>query len=127
VANILVVDDDAANRLLLTTILEHHAHAVVECADGASASAALDRRRPDLIIADMQMPGVDGLEFIRLLREDARHDRVAILLHTATAEDDALHNLVRAYRIDGILPKPSEPDQVLRAVEAALARLSERA
>jgi len=124
-ATILVVDDDAVSRLLLATILEHRGHAVFECADGGGAIAALDDCGADLVIVDMQMPRVDGLEVIKRLRGDRRHDRTAVLLHTATPEDKALRNVADAYGIRGILAKPSEPVAVIGAVEAALNDLSD--
>jgi CheY-like chemotaxis protein len=119
-ATILVVDDDAVNRLLLATILEPRGHAVLECADGGVAIAALDDCSADLIIVDMQMPHVDGLELIKRLRRDRRHDRTAVLLYTATPEDKALRNVADAYGVRGILAKPSDPRAVIGAVDAAL-------
>lgn len=125
-ATILIVDDDAVNRLLLTTILEHRGHAVFECADGGAALAALDECDADLIIVDMQMPHVDGLAFVKQLRRDRHYDRTAVILYTATSEDKALRNVADAYGIRGILAKPSEPQAVISAVDDALSDVSDR-
>jgi CheY-like chemotaxis protein len=125
-ATILVVDDDALSRLLLATILEPRGHAVFECADGGVAIAALDDCGADLVIVDMQMPHVDGLEVVKRLRRDRHYDRTAVLLYTATPEDKALRNVADAYGVRGILAKPSEPHAVIRAVDAALGDVSDR-
>ncbi|HME81440.1 MAG TPA: response regulator [Candidatus Eremiobacteraceae bacterium] len=119
-ADILVVDDDPVNRLLLTTILEHHGHVIFEAADGTHALAWLRERSPDLIIVDLNMPHMDGLEFLKVFRADARHAAVTIILHTATTVDDGLRGLLELYAVDGVLAKPCEPHEVVRSVEAAL-------
>ncbi|HLN46934.1 MAG TPA: response regulator [Magnetospirillaceae bacterium] len=119
-ADILVVDDDPINRLLLTTILEHHGHAIFEAADGAHALGWLKERSPDLIIVDLNMPRMDGLEFLKVFRADERHAGVAVVIHTATLVDDGLRALLELYAVAGVLAKPCEPHEVVDSVESAL-------
>jgi CheY-like chemotaxis protein len=68
VARILVVDDDKTVRLLLRTILEHRGHAVVEAENGAEGLQYYRAAPADLVITDIQMPVMDGLQMIKALR-----------------------------------------------------------
>jgi CheY-like chemotaxis protein len=118
---ILVIDDDATNRLLLSTILESRGHRVIEAADGIQALAAVAEHAPSLIIMDLHMPRMDGLEFLKTLRSDDRHATSAVFIHTATSTDAALKSLIELYAVDGVLPKPFEPQELLRMVSAVMA------
>ena len=77
-STILVVDDRPTNREFAATLLGYKGHVVLEAADGAEALEAVRIHRPDLVIADVLMPLMDGYEFVRRLREDpaARETRV---------------------------------------------------
>jgi len=67
---ILVVDDQASNRDVLTTLLGYCGHRMIEAADGAEGLVVAAREQPDLIISDVLMPTMDGYEFVRRLRDD---------------------------------------------------------
>ena len=69
-ADILVVNDAPANVRLLKTILEARGYEVRSASSGAEALAAVAERRPDLVLLDVVMPGMDGLEACRRLRAD---------------------------------------------------------
>jgi CheY-like chemotaxis protein len=69
VARILVVDDDNAIRLLLRTVLERRGHSVVEAANGEEGLRCYQAAPTDLVITDLQMPVMDGLQMIRELRD----------------------------------------------------------
>lgn len=64
-AVILLIDDRAVNRQFLATLLAYAGHRTVEAADGAEGLAAVQAERPDLVITDILMPVMDGLEFVR--------------------------------------------------------------
>jgi signal transduction histidine kinase/DNA-binding response OmpR family regulator len=85
---IIVADDNADLRTYLRTLLERH-YDVEAVGDGISALAALERRRADLIICDVMMPQVDGLEVVRRLRADESTSRIPVILLSARAGDDA--------------------------------------
>ena len=70
VSRILVVDDDNAVRLLLRTLLERRGHSVVEAANGAEGLQHYRAAPTDLVITDIQMPVMDGLQMIKKLRDD---------------------------------------------------------
>jgi two-component system KDP operon response regulator KdpE len=71
VTSILLVEDDAATRHAIATYLGGHAHDVVEAGDAATAMAAWEARRPDLIVLDLGLPDEDGLTVIRHIRREA--------------------------------------------------------
>ena len=119
-ARILVVDDDANNRLLLKTILSSEQHTVFEAASATEGLIQAAERKPELIIADLRMPDVDGVTFVRMLRADPAFASIEIALHTGTPPTDALEDFLEMYRIRTVIPKPCEPEEVLLRVRAAL-------
>jgi len=120
VARILIVDDDINNRLLLRLVLEHAGHEIGEASDGGEALASAHASKPDLIIMDLHMPGMDGIEFINALRADAALADTRVALYTATSSDDSMRQFMELAGIGSVIGKPSEPPELLAAVEAAL-------
>jgi CheY-like chemotaxis protein len=82
-ATILVVDDEPANRDLLVTLLGYAQHRVLEAADGAAALVQIQAERPDLIIADVLMPTMDGYELVRRLRSQPDVAATPVVFYTA--------------------------------------------
>lgn len=119
-AKILVVDDDINNRLLLRLVLEHAGYEISEASDGGEALAVANARKPDLIIMDLYMPGMDGIQFIKALRADTALANTRVALYTATASDDSMRQFMQLAGINNIIEKPSEPPQLLASVKAAL-------
>lgn len=95
-ALILVVDDEAALRMLLREALEHIGFQVCEAVNGVQAIDQLVSRRPDLIIMDVMMPGMDGFTACTRLRESAEGGLVPILIMTALDDPDSI---ARAYEV----------------------------
>ncbi|MGB9652509.1 MAG: response regulator [Candidatus Cybelea sp.] len=119
-ARVLVVDDAPETRLLVRTLLTHAGHEVLEAADGAVALSSAAEHQPDLVLLDFSMPAMSGPEFIRALRDDPRVTRIVVALYTATAMNPALRDFMEMYEIKHVIPKPSEPRELLAAVERAL-------
>ncbi len=119
-ARVLVADDDAASRLLVATVLLRAGHTIAEAANGEAALAAVTAERPDLLLIDLNMPGLSGVDVIRRLRGDATHAELAIALYTATLPNAALRDFMEIYDVRATIPKPSEPEDLLRAVEDVL-------
>src|SRR5947208_9307744 len=82
-ATILVVDDERDLVELVRYNLERGGYGVVTACDGESAVEAAQRRRPDLVVLDVMMPGIDGLEVCRRLRADNRTAGLPIIMLTA--------------------------------------------
>ena len=82
-AVILVVEDHAMSRQMLKTLFGYGGHRVLEAADGTAALALARLENPDLIISDIVMPTMDGLQFIRLLRAEKGLDAIPVIFYTA--------------------------------------------
>jgi two-component system phosphate regulon response regulator PhoB len=82
-STVLIAEDDLAIRDLLTFLLDTSGHHVLACADGGSALAAAHREHPDLAILDVSMPGINGIEVCRRLREAADTELMPVLMLTS--------------------------------------------
>jgi CheY-like chemotaxis protein len=102
---ILVVDDQPANRALMEYLLQTLGHQARTVEDAPSALAAIAQEKPYLILMDVQLPGVDGLELTRRLKGDAATEDIYIVAVTSYAmQGDREHAL--AAGCDGYLAKP---------------------
>ena len=119
-ASILVVDDHPVAREFLVTLLGYAAHRLSEASDGVDGLEVARAERPDLIIVDLLMPTMDGFEFVRRLRQEPGLERTPIIFYTASYVDHEVRDLATACGVSAIIPKPSEPEAVLRIVSEAL-------
>lgn len=117
-AKIMVVDDSGLSRRVSRRILEGAGHQVSEADDGLAALERYGLDRPDLVLLDITMRGMDGLEVLQRLRELDPAARVVI----ATADVQAsTRELAAQGGAAGFVTKPLSADTVLRAIQAALA------
>ncbi|HEX7939823.1 MAG TPA: sigma-54 dependent transcriptional regulator [Gemmatimonadaceae bacterium] len=116
-ARILYVDDEPAIGLILQDTLEHMGHSAIGASNVPEALAALDRGSIDLIISDYKMPGLSGLQFLELLREQGRDIPLIMLTGFATIEHAVA--AIKAGAADYIT-KPMQPEQLEHAVATAL-------
>ncbi|WP_420120523.1 response regulator [Nakamurella sp.] len=115
---VLVVDDEPPIRTVLRGFLQAGGFTVVEAADGAAALAEIRRERPDLVLLDIMLPGIDGLEVLRQVRTFS--DVYVILLTARTEEVDTLVGL--GVGADDYVTKPFSPREVTARVKAVLRR-----
>src|SRR5260370_1912837 len=116
---ILVVDDDSELRDLLRDYLVRQGIEVSVLHDAGSLERRLERERPDLIVLDLMMPGVDGLTALRKLR--AAGDDIPVIMLTARADDvDRIVGLELG--ADDYLGKPFNPRELLARVQSVLRR-----
>jgi CheY-like chemotaxis protein len=120
-AEILVVDDDANNRLLVQAVAQHQGHVVHEAGTGEDALAFCAGNRVDLIILDLGLPGMDGTELLRRLRRNEAMRSVPVALYTASEPNAAMRDFMEIYGIRQLIEKPAEPDALLRAISNAIA------
>lgn len=123
-AKILVVDDRPLNRELLRTLLQYQAHQISEAGDGRQALSMARSEQPDLIITDIKMPGMDGYEFVQHLRADQQLADSQIIFYTASYKTREAQKMAASCRVEHILFKPCEPEQILETVNLALKNLS---
>jgi class 3 adenylate cyclase len=111
--HILIVDDDALNRRLLTKHLERDGHRTTDVDNGFAALSALGSERPDLVLLDIEMPGVDGIEVLERIKanEDLRH--IPVIMISGLEDTDSVVRCLEAGAED-FLPKPFDP-VILRA------------
>jgi CheY-like chemotaxis protein len=117
---ILVVDDDAAVRMVLQLAFERTEYALDAAEDGESALALARETCPDLMLLDIGMPGIDGLEVCRRLKADAATSGIKIVLLTARVQERD-REIGLAAGADGYLTKPFSPKAVIAYVDEALA------
>lgn len=116
-AKVLVVDDSNLSRRISRRILQDAGHAVVEAEDGVVALERYFIEKPDLVLLDITMKGLNGIEVLTKLREMDAHARVVI----ATADIQAsTRALTQAGGARGFVTKPLAADALLHAVQAAL-------
>jgi two-component system sensor histidine kinase/response regulator len=120
-AKILVVDDYAANRKLICSLVRDWGHDAFEAADGLEALAIVREQRPDVVICDILMPTMDGYAFVRQLRSEPAIAHTAAIFYTATFLEREAREMARACGVAQVLSKPCEPSDILAAIERALA------
>ncbi len=117
-ARILIVDDDAALLRLLSLRLRHEGHEVIEAGSGEAALARLDHELPALLVTDLRMGGMDGLQLFEAVHR--RHPLLPVLMLTAHGTiPDAVKALQRG--VFGYITKPFEARELMAEVDRALA------
>lgn len=113
---VLAVDDAVSLRNMLCDCLRGAGHRVVEASNGQEALDQLRAHRPDIVITDLTMPVMDGLDFIEAARREPEGQGLPMLLLT-TETADRLKQRAREVGATGWLTKPFDPDTVLRLVD----------
>jgi diguanylate cyclase (GGDEF)-like protein len=121
-ATILIVDTNAADRSTYTALLGNLGYRTLEASNGVEALEIARTELPDLIITDIIMPTMDGFTLVRRLRAEPLLMGVPVVFHTTSYNESEIHRLARASGIQHILRKPSEPHEILRAVNDSLKR-----
>jgi diguanylate cyclase (GGDEF)-like protein/PAS domain S-box-containing protein len=119
-ATILIVDDHVLNREFLITLLGYGGHRLIEAPGGAEALKLVRKERPDLVISDILMPNMDGYEFVTRLHADPETANVPVIFYTATYREREAIQMAESCGVRWVLPKPSDPDVILRTVHEAL-------
>ncbi|GAB4534905.1 MAG: response regulator transcription factor [Anaerolineales bacterium] len=122
-ATILVVDDEPSILKLVTSYLEKEGYRVYTAADGRAALKAAHAYKPDLIVLDIMLPGMDGIEVLTHLRRES--DVYVIMLTAKTEETDKIIGL--SVGADDYVTKPFSPRELVARVKAALRRLNSSA
>ena len=115
-ARVLVIDDDELLRRALRAVLEAAGYDVIEAAEGAAGLRVQRDQGADLVLVDIFMPGVDGLEFIRTLRAELPHAKIiAMSGGGGTGHADVLR-MAAAFGASRTLRKPFKPRDLLTAI-----------
>jgi len=115
---ILLVEDDLSTRKLQRVIIERSKYEVIEAEDAEQALQALETDSPDMIITDILMPGLSGIDFVRRLKEDPKTTRIPVLLCTSVSEQESVIEAL-SLGIAGYLLKPIVARDLLRKLSRA--------
>jgi adenylate cyclase len=111
--HILIVDDDQMNRRLLAKSLEAAGHRTTAVDNGFSALSAVEEDRPDLVLLDIEMPGLDGIEVLERLKADTNHRHIPVIMISGVEDAQSIVRCIEAGAED-FLPKPFDA-VILRA------------
>lgn len=117
---ILVVDDRAINREFLVILLNSAGYRTVEAVNGAEALHVVKQENVALIISDILMPVMDGIEFANRMQAQAGNNRIPIVFYTATYRASEALFLAQFCGVDLVLAKPAEPKVILNAITSLL-------
>ncbi|HET6500088.1 MAG TPA: response regulator [Amycolatopsis sp.] len=124
-ARVLIVDDDADIRDLVAVKLSASGYDVVTAEDGVAGLAAARREHPDVLVSDVMMPGMSGIDVCRELRREPETANLPIILLTARAQDGDVESGF-ASGADDYLIKPFNPQELLHRISALLNRTRRR-
>ena len=118
--SILIVEDDPQNMYLARFLLERAGYVVSEAKDGAAGVTAALKGEPDLVLMDILLPEIDGLEATRRIRRDSDRPMTIVALTALSMKGD--REAILDAGCDGYISKPIDPDTFVEKVEAFLDR-----
>ena len=120
-ARLLIIDDDRSMLELLRVHLKAVGHVVRTAPDAADGIRAILAEPPELILSDVAMPYLDGIELLRALRSDPLTRRIPVIFLTGRTDDDTLVK-ARQLGVDDFLTKPIQVEDLLSSIEKVLKR-----
>ncbi|RMD81685.1 MAG: response regulator [Chloroflexi bacterium] len=120
---IMIVDDYMPSHRLMSFVLEQHGYTVVTAADGEQALRRLEQFAVDLVVTDLTMPRMDGIELVRAIRADERYAVLPIIMITASPKEQ---DEVKAtgVGVNAFLTKPFDSDDLVGAIDRLMCQLS---
>jgi DNA-binding response OmpR family regulator len=115
---ILIVEDDMGFRQLLETMVRLEGHDVSLASNGETGLSQAQNKKPDIVMSDVEMPGMNGLQLVRAIRGDASLSHAYVILITGKGGQDAKLDALRA-GADDFLEKPSSRQEILGRLEIA--------
>ena len=119
-STILIVEDNEKNMKLVRDILRHNGHATLEAQTGGEGVRLASEKKPDLILMDIQLPDIDGIEALRRIRADRALDTIAVIAVSASVMPDDQQKIVTS-GFDAFVTKPINLKQFLDTVKRFLA------
>ncbi len=117
---ILIVDDDEKNRKLLRVILQHQGYETIEAKNGREAVNMAIENIPDLILMDIRMPVMDGLEAIRLLRSETSVSKIPVIVLTSSVIQQEREKIISESGCDGYITKPIDIQKFIETIKKYL-------
>ena len=116
-----MIDDDAQVRALVAAILESEGYEVRGATGGVEGLTLADTEPPDVVLLDLQMPGMNGYEVCRVLRQGPKTRRIPVVMVTAS-DDPHLNREAYAAGAHACVPKPFRKEGLIAIIQAALAQ-----
>lgn len=113
---ILIIDDNEQNRLLMSDILQYRGYEILEAEDGEKGISMAAEIKPDLILLDMQMPGIDGFAAAKMLKSDPLTKDIKVIVVTSLAMKGDREKII-ALGVDDYIAKPIDTRQFPVLVE----------
>jgi CheY-like chemotaxis protein len=122
---IMIVDDYAPTHRLMSFVLEQHGYTVITAIDGEQALSRLHTHTVDLVVTDLTMPRMDGIELVRAIRTDERYTHLPIIMITGSVKEQ---DEVKAagVGVNAFLTKPVDSDDLVNEVDRLLHQESSR-
>jgi CheY-like chemotaxis protein len=111
-AKIMVVDDSPDIIWIYTTILEKAGHTIISASSGEEALRILEKESPDLILLDIMMPGMDGWEVCRRIKENEKTKKIIVVMVSVRAEEEDIKKSIEYAHADAHVNKLSSADIV---------------
>jgi two-component system, cell cycle response regulator DivK len=124
-STILIAEDNAVNRELLREILEANEYLTVEARDGREALAKIEESRPDVMLLDINMPGLDGFSVLKRVREHPHLSNLPVLAVTAYAMKEDRDRVLGA-GFNGYISKPIQAAVLLKLLGSVVGRSNKR-
>lgn len=125
-ARILIIEDNPWNMQIAQMLLERAGHEILQAGDATQGLALAHSALPQLILMDLNLPGMDGFTATRLLKDDAATRAIKVYAYTplfSELDDPTEYDKIRAAGCDGIIPKNSNQADFIAAIEKALGTL----
>jgi CheY-like chemotaxis protein len=119
-AVVMIIDDDAALRRLVTRTLSAKGHEVIEAENGEEGLALLPRHRPDVVVTDILMPKTEGIETINRMKEHDPVPKIIAISGGGVSRNLMFLDVARALGVDATLAKPFRPAELIETIARVL-------
>ena len=119
-ANVLIVDDDVDGCRPLARLLEVVGHRPFFVHDGRDALNLLDRVRPDMILLDVMMPGVDGIDVLKTIRAHPQHKDLPVVVYSALSDPDTVDKAIRSGAQSYLVKSKVDFQEIRQCIESHL-------
>lgn len=116
---IMLIDDSSTNNLLYASILSDEGYEVVVCEEAKSALKSIQKEKPDLIILDLMMPGMDGFDLLTTMKTHSELANIPVIMLTANASEES-EKRARSMGVKAFISKPAGIKEITDAVKEVL-------
>lgn len=115
----LIIEDNEDNMVLITFILESNAYEVIQATTGKEGLEALTTMLPDFILLDIQLPDIDGLQVLKILRKNENYNQIKVIAVTSYAMAGDREKMLAA-GCNGYIEKPIDPERIIDQIKKVI-------